>query len=165
MIALGAHVREYRLGDQVMTALRRGIREEVTVPTTAVRSMPSRFSFTEAATFRSAFSTAYHALVQGGRLQPGETALIHGAAGGVGLAAVQIAKQLGAKVIALASDPAKFSILRQFGADHVFTYSASASPEESDKTQRSCSFRDAVKSSTDGQGVDVVFDPVGGDVF
>ncbi|MEM7253089.1 MAG: NADPH:quinone oxidoreductase family protein [Pseudomonadota bacterium] len=151
--AVGSAVREHAIGDAVMTATRPGaFAEEITLPADAARPVPSGLTLAEAATFRSGFSTAYHALVQGGRLQAGETALIHGAAGGTGLAAVQVAKRLGARVIAMASDADKFPVLLAHGADHAIAY-------------RDGRFRDEVKACNDGEGVDVIFDPVGGDVF
>lgn len=104
-----------------------------------------------AAGFRSAFITAYHGLVQGGRLQAGETALIHGAGGGMGHAAIQVAKRLGAHVIATASGDQKHAVLKTLGADHAIDYRDG--------------FRDKVKELTEGRGVDVIFDPVGGDAF
>ena len=153
VVAVGYGVRGLKEGDNVMTALRPGaFAEEVTLPAQATQIVPSALTLAEAAAFRSSFSTAYHALVQGGQLQAGETALIHGAAGGTGLAAIQVAKKLGAKVIAMASNPDKFQILKQLGADDTLAYGDGR-------------FRDAVKTSNNGKGVDVIFDPIGGHVF
>ena len=94
--------------------------------------------------------TAYYAL-QRGRLRAGETLLVHGAAGGVGLATVDMGKLMGARVIATARNPEPLAVCKQLGADHVIDYSSD--------------FREEVKSLTGGRGADVVFDPVGGDVF
>ena len=153
VIETGSNVTTHQVGDKVMTAQRPGsFAEEVVVPVAAARPIPGSLTLAQAATFRSGFSTAYHALVQGGRVQPGETVLIHGAAGGTGLAAVQVAKRLGAVVIAMASDPEKFPVLQQLGADHTLAYGDGR-------------FREAVKACNNGDGVDVIFDPVGGDVF
>jgi NADPH:quinone reductase len=114
--------------------------------------LPKGFSFAEGATFRAAYGTAYHALVDGARLAAGETLLVHGAGGGVGLAAVEIGKLLGATVIAAASREAKLEAARARGADHLVLYGREP-------------LRDAVKRLTGGVGADVVFDPVGGAIF
>jgi NADPH2:quinone reductase len=90
-------------------------------------------------------------MVDRGRLEPGETILVHGATGGVGLAAVQLGKALGATVIATGANPEKLMTVQAMGADHVLTSTAG--------------FRDKVKELTDGRGVDLVYDPVGGDIF
>jgi NADPH2:quinone reductase len=114
--------------------------------------MPERFDYAEAATFMAAHGTAYHALVDRARIAPGETLLVHGAGGGVGLAAVEIGKILGATVIAAASSAEKLAVARGRGADHTLRYGDGA-------------LRDIVKEITAGRGVDVVFDPVGGAIF
>jgi len=101
---------------------------------------------------QAAHGTAYHALVDRGALAPGEVLLVHGAGGGVGLAAVEIGKLLGATVIAAASTEEKLAVAKARGADHLVLY-------------RREPFRDAVKRITDGRGADVVFDPVGGEIF
>ena len=114
--------------------------------------LPSTFDYAEGATFLAGHGTAYHALIDRGRLEPGEVLLVHGAGGGVGLAAVEIGKMLGATVIATASSDEKLAIAKARGADHLIRYDREP-------------FRDAVKRITDGRGADVVFDPVGGEVF
>ena len=150
--AVGVEIDDIAIGDRVMTSHRPGaFAESVVAKRANVIPMPDNMTFEEAAGFRAGFATAYHGLVQGGRLQVGETVLIHGAAGGMGLAAVQIAKQLGATVIATSGSDAKLSVVGSCGADHLVNYNDG--------------FRDQVKELTDGRGVDVVFDPVGGDVF
>jgi len=106
--------------------------------------------FEAAAAFRSNYMTAYYAL-QRGRLRAGETLLVHGAAGGVGLATVDMGKLLGARVIATARNPERLEVCKRLGADQVIDYSKG--------------FRDQVLSLTEGRGADVIFDPVGGDVF
>jgi NADPH2:quinone reductase len=116
-----------------------------------LKRMPSTFDFAEGATFLAGHGTAYYGLVDRARIKPGETLLVHGAAGGVGLAAVELGKAYGAKVIAVASSEEKRAVARARGADHVLV---SGEP-----------FRDKVKELTDGKGADVVFDPVGGKVF
>ena len=103
------------------------------------------------ATFLAGHGTAYYGLVDRAQIKPGETLLVHGAAGGVGLAAVELGKAYGAKVIAVASTEEKLAVAKARGADHVLL---SGEP-----------FRDKVKEFTDGRGADVVFDPVGGPVF
>src|SRR5690606_10711039 len=105
--------------------------------------------FVTAAAFPLAYGTSYHALKDRGRLQPGETLLVLGAAGGVGLAAVQLGKLMGATVIACASSAEKLELCRAHGADHLVDY-------------RRENFRDAVKTLTGDRGVDVLLDPVGG---
>ena len=150
--AVGSEIDDLAIGDRVMTSHRPGaFAETVEAKRSNVVSMPDNMTFEEAAGFRAGFATAYHGLVQGGRLQAGETVLIHGAAGGMGLAAVQIAKQLGATVIATSGSDAKLAVVGTCGADHLVNYKDG--------------FRDQVKELTGGNGVDVVFDPVGGDVF
>ena len=119
-------------------------------PAAAVRPIPGDLSFDQAACLLGNYETAYHCLVTRGRLQPGETVLIHGAAGATGLAAVHVAKLLGATVIATGRSDAKLAVVAAEGADHVVNV---ARP-----------LRDAVKALTGGRGVDVVYDGVGGDL-
>jgi NADPH2:quinone reductase len=127
-----------------------GFTEEAVVTATSVTPLPDSVSFEPAAAFRSNYTTAYYGL-QRGRLKAGEVLLIHGAAGGVGLAAVDMGKLLGATVIATASSEEKLAVCQQMGADHVINYTEG--------------FRDHVKDLTGGRGADVIYDPVGGDVF
>jgi NADPH2:quinone reductase len=121
-------------------------------PVSAVLPLPTGFSFAEGAAFMVATSTAVNAVMQRGDLQPGETLLVHGAAGGVGLAAVEAGKLLGARVIATASSEAKLALARERGAEVLIDYTRE-------------DFRQRVLDATGGQGADVVMDPVGGDVF
>ncbi len=152
VVELGEGVTGLRPGTRVMTQHRPGaFAEEVAIPASAAVPVPEPMGWAEAAGFRSAFTTAYHGLVQGARLSVGETVLIHGAAGGVGHAAVQVAKELGATVIATTGSATKRAALSDFGADHVIDIASG--------------FRTVVKDLTQGRGVDVVFDPVGGAVF
>jgi NADPH2:quinone reductase len=141
------------LGDRVIVKMRHGAYcdEAVATPTQLVK-LPSNFDYAEGATFLAGHGTAYHGLIDRGRLQPGEVLLVHGAGGGVGLAAVEMGKMLGAPVIATASSDEKLEIAKARGADHLVRYDQEP-------------FRDAVKRITDGRGADVVFDPVGGEVF
>ena len=110
--------------------------------------VPSTFDYAEGATFLAAHGTAYHALIDRGQIRPGEVLLVHGAGGGVGLAAVEIGKLLGATVIAAASSEEKLAIARERGADHLVLYAREP-------------FRDAVKRLTDGRGADGTLDAVG----
>jgi NADPH:quinone reductase len=141
------------VGDKVILKLRHGAyADEAVVTPSQLAPLPSTFDYAEAATFLAAHGTAYHALIDRGQLQPGEVLLVHGAGGGVGLAAVEIGKLLGATVIAAASSEEKLAVAQARGADHLVLYGREP-------------FRDAVKRLTDGHGADVVFDPVGGEVF
>ncbi|MGQ0685095.1 NADPH:quinone oxidoreductase family protein [Bradyrhizobium sp.] len=141
------------VGDKVIVRMRHGAycSEAVVTPSQLV-PMPSTFDYAEAATFLAGHGTAYHALVDRGQIKPGEVLLVHGAGGGVGLAAVEMGKMLGATVIATASSDEKLEVAKSRGADHLVRYDREP-------------FRDAVKRITDGSGADVVFDPVGGTVF
>src|SRR5712672_12367 len=141
------------VGDRVIVKMRHGAyADEAVVTASQLTPLPSNFDYAEGATFLAAHGTAYHGLVDRGQLQPGEVLLVHGAGGGVGLAAVEMGKMLGATVIAAASSEQKLDVAQARGADHLVLYSREP-------------FRDAVKRITDGRGADVVFDPVGGAVF
>lgn len=150
--ALGPGVTGIALGARMVAGTRTGaFAEQALALASAVRPIPGTFSFDEAAAYPAAYLTAYVALVRRGALEAGEVLLVHGAAGGVGLAAVDLGKVLGATVIATASTPEKRAVLARRGADHVLDPGAG--------------FKDAVKALTDGRGADVIYDPVGGDVF
>jgi NADPH2:quinone reductase len=141
------------VGDRVIVKMRHGAyADEVIVAPSQLTPMPSTFDYAEGATFLAAHGTAYHGLFDRGQVQPGEVLLVHGAGGGVGLAAVEMGKLLGATVIAAASSEEKLEVAKARGADHLVLYSREP-------------FRDAVKRITDGRGADVVYDPVGGPVF
>jgi NADPH:quinone reductase len=141
------------VGDKVILKLRHGAyADEAVVTPRQLAPLPAAFDYAEGATFFAAHGTAYHALIDRGRLLAGEVLLVHGAGGGVGLAAVEIGKLLGATVIAAASSEEKLAMAQAKGADHLVLYSREP-------------FRDAVKRFTDGRGADVVFDPVGGETF
>jgi len=148
VIEVGPGVTDLRVGDAVLTG--GGCVEQVVVPAARVTRLPDGVNLEAAASFRANYATAYYAM-QRAHLQPGENLLVHGAAGGVGLAAVDIGKLYGATVIGTAGSQAKLDVVRQLGADHVINYSGG--------------FRDAVKELTGGRGADVIYDPVGGDVF
>jgi NADPH2:quinone reductase len=141
------------VGDRVIAKMRHGAyADEAVVAPSQLNHLPSTFDFAEGATFLAAHGTAYHALIDRAQVQPGEVLLVHGAGGGVGLAAVEIGKLLGATVIAAASSEEKLAVAQARGADHLVLYGREP-------------FRDAVKRLTDGRGADVVFDPVGGEIF
>jgi len=141
------------VGDKVIAKLRHGgFADEVVVTPSQLTPLPSTFDYAEGATILAAHGTGYHALIDRAQLQPGEVLLVHGAGGGVGLAAVEIGKLLGATVIAAASTEEKLAAAKAKGADHLLLYAREP-------------FRDAVKRVTEGRGADVVFDPVGGEIF
>ena len=126
--------------------------EQVCVPAYNLLPMPDGMDFASAAAFGMTYGTSMHALKQRGNLQPGETLLVLGASGGVGLAAVEIGKAMGATVIAAASSAEKLEVARQAGADQLINY-------------REQSLKDELKKLTGGKGVDVIYDPVGGPLF
>lgn len=153
VVEVDAAAQGVRVGDKVIVKMRHGAYcSEAVVTPAQLTPMPSTFDYAEAATFLAGHGTAYHALIDRGQVKPGEVLLVHGAGGGVGLAAVEMGKMLGATVIATASSDEKLEIARSRGADHLVRYDREP-------------FRDAVKRITDGRGADVVFDPVGGAVF
>ncbi|HMM75766.1 MAG TPA: NADPH:quinone oxidoreductase family protein [Gammaproteobacteria bacterium] len=151
--ALGADVTGHRLGDAVMGVVRFGAAaERLVVRASDCLPLPATLDFVHGAAFLIAAKTAHVALVVRGGLQAGETLLVHGASGGVGLAAVELGKRLGATVIAAASGPQKLAAARARGADHLVDYGDGG-------------FRQRVKALTGGRGADVIYDPIGGDVF
>ncbi len=150
VIAVGSAVANVQAGDRVICNGLGAYAEAMQVPAVGLHKIPPGVDYAQAAGFSVAYLTAYVALVRRAELQAGEWLLVHGAAGGVGLAAVDLGKLLGAKVIATASSETKRAFLKGYGADHVLP---------------STGFREAVKSLTGGNGADVIYDPVGGDVF
>lgn len=150
--AVGAGVDTFRAGDRVLAQIEHGgYAELVAVPEPQVVPLPDRVPFTDAAAFGLGAITAHFALVRRARLQEGETVLVTGAGGGVGSAGVQIAKALGATVVAVAQDEERAGLAREQGADHVLL----AGP----------TLRDEVLALTGGRGADVVLELVGGEVF
>ncbi len=129
------------------------------VPVEALHAVPGTLTLDQASILLGSYETAYHCLVARGRLRAGETVLVHGASGSVGLAAVHVAKLLGATVIATGRSAAKLAVVKAEGADHV----VDIGPREGE-TGGVRRFRDEVKAVTDGRGVDVVYDGVGGEV-
>ncbi|PJI48211.1 MAG: NADPH:quinone oxidoreductase [Pseudomonas sp.] len=151
--AVGEKVSHVKPGDRVMALTGWGsFAEEVAVPGYSVMPIPDGMDFASAAAFGMTYGTSMHALKQRANLQPGETLLVLGASGGVGLAAVEIGKAMGAKVIAAASSEAKLEVAKAAGADVLINYSEG-------------SLKEKLKEITGGQGVDVIYDPVGGDLF
>ena len=145
---IGDGVEGIAVGDLVLAP--GGCVEQVNVPAKAVTLIPEGVERNIAASFRNNYVTAYDGM-QRANLQAGEILLVHGAAGGVGLAAVDIGKLIGATVIGTASTDEKLAVVKKIGADHIINYSDG--------------FRDEVKALTGGRGADVIYDPVGGDVF
>ncbi len=151
--AVGEKVSQLKVGDRVMALTGWGsCAEQVAVPAYNVLPMPEAMDFPTAAAFSMTYGTAIHALKQRGALQQGETLLVLGASGGVGLAAIEIGKAMGARVIAAASSAEKLQVARQAGADELINYQTE-------------DVRERLKVLTKGQGVDVIIDPVGGDLF
>ena len=156
---VGAGVTEFAAGDRVMARMGfGGMAERVAVPQARVSKIPDEMPFDDAAALQTTYLTAYHALVQRAMIKPGEKLLVLGAAGGVGLAAVQVGKALGATVIAAASSQEKAEVARSGGADVAFRYPR-APATDSDRRELSALF----KEHCPGGAADVVFDPVGGD--
>lgn len=155
VLAVGKDVIDWRKGDCVIFGVRPGaFAEYVRVPDkdSQLMALPLGWSWAEGAGFRVAAKTAYHSLVHRAAVKKGDVLLVHGASGGVGLAAVQLGKHLGATVIATGSDDARLAIVKDHGADHVVNY-------------RDADFVAAVKGLTGGHGADVIYDPVGGEVL
>jgi NADPH2:quinone reductase len=150
--ALGDGVTGFAVGDAVCSGGRGGFAEYTILPAATLRPKPARLSFGEAAGYPVAYLTAYVALYRAANVQPGEWVLVHGAAGGVGLAAVDYAKLLGAKVIAASASDEKLAVIsREYDVDATVNVTQG--------------FRERVKELTGGRGADVIYDPVGGDVF
>jgi NADPH:quinone reductase len=148
--AVGEGVSGFAPGDSVLAITTYGaFAEEVKTEARRLLPIPFGMSYTDAAAFGLTYATSEHALVDRGALENGETLLVLGAAGGVGLAAIEIGKILGARVIAAASSDAKLATCRAHGADDTINYASE-------------DLRDRIKALTDGKGVDVVYDPVGG---
>jgi len=148
--AIGKGVSHVQVGQEVFGFVPYGgLAEEVVVPANACFPKPPQMDFPTAASFLMAYGTSYHALKDRGNLKKGETLLVLGASGGVGLAAVELGKLMGAKVIAAASTGEKLAFCQSFGADVTLNYTSQ-------------DLKSTLKELTDGKGVDVVYDPVGG---
>jgi NADPH2:quinone reductase len=153
VVAIGEGVSGLRPGDRVMARLRLGAFAEIgNARAENCQVIPASLGLEAAAVFGGAFHTAYHALVQRGRMKAGDWVMIHGAAGGIGIAAIQVAKLYGATVIATASTDEKRAACLEEGADYAIDYRGG--------------FRDKVKELTAPRdGVDIVYDPIGAEVF
>lgn len=148
IVEVGSAVSEFAVGDAV--SCNAGCVEYATVRASQLTKVPEGIDLNVAASFRSNYLTALYGL-ELARIQPGETLLVHGAGGGVGLAAVDLGKLMGARVIATASSEEKLMVAAKLGADHGINNGGG--------------FRDQVKALTNNLGADVIYDPVGGDVF
>jgi len=153
IISIGDNVTNYKVGQRVIAMTGHGAFAEI-VKASEKKLIPlnDNVDFETASILPMVYGTSAHALIQRGKLKKGETLLVHGAAGGVGLAAVEIGKAMRARVIATASTDEKCQVAREHGADETINYSDGQ-------------FKEIVKSMTDGKGADVIYDPVGGDVF
>ena len=148
--ALGDGVTGFKVGDKVIAFTSQGaFAEQIVVPVQALMPMPPGMDFDTAAAITLTYGTSHHAVVDRAALKEGETMLVLGAAGGVGLAAIEIGKALGARVIAAASSEEKLAVCREHGADATINYSTE-------------DLREAIKAATGGKGPDVIYDPVGG---
>src|SRR5436190_10851943 len=146
--ATGPGVADFRVGDRVMCRLETGAFAELgNAKTGLCDKVPDAMSLEDAGVFRGAYNTAYYALLQRGRMAAGEWVLVHGAAGGIGIAAIHVAKLFGARVIATASTEEKRAACLEEGAAHAINYRSG--------------FVDKVKELTAGRGVDIVYDPIG----
>ena len=149
--ALGAGVTQLRLGQDVACLSGSGgFASHALAPAASCLPLPPGFGYVDAAAFIMTYATSHHALVDRAQLKAGETVLVLGAAGGVGTAAIQIAKAVGARVIAAASTDDKCALCRDLGADATINYARE-------------DLRAAIKANTEGRGPDVIYDPVGGD--
>jgi NADPH2:quinone reductase len=152
VVALGEGVTHLKVGQNVACLSGTGgFGTHTLAPADRCMPLPPGFSFVDAAAFIMIYATSHHALVDRAQLKAGETVLVLGAAGGVGTAAIQIAKVMGAKVIAAASTDEKCALCKSIGADETINYTKE-------------NLRDAIKALTDGKGPDVIYDPVGGEL-
>ena len=148
---VGEGVAHVKLGDQVIAFVAQGaFAQQAVAPAAAVMPMPPGMDFDTAAAITLTYGTSHHAVADRAALKAGETMLVLGAAGGVGLAAIEIGKALGATVIAAASSDEKLAVCREHGADATINYSKE-------------DLREAIKAATGGKGPDVIYDPVGGE--
>ncbi|WP_291961673.1 NADPH:quinone oxidoreductase family protein [Maribacter sp.] len=147
---VGEGVSHLKVGQEVFGFVAHGgLAEEVLIPSNACFPKPPQMDFPIAASFLMAYGTSYHALKDRGNLSKGETLLVLGASGGVGLAAVELGKLMGAKVIAAASTHEKLALCKEYGADETINYTSQ-------------DLKASIKEFTGGKGVDVIYDPVGG---
>lgn len=150
---IGNELKGFSVGDRVMaTPMIGGMAEYVSVPAAGLRKIPANMDFRTAAGFAMVYTTSFHALKQRARLKAGETLLVLGASGGVGLSAVELGKLMGARVIAAASSDEKLEFVKQLNPDDTINYGDGELKEK-------------VKALTNDRGADVIYDPVGGDLF
>jgi NADPH2:quinone reductase len=153
IIKAGKGLKGFQIGDRVMAIPSiGGMAEQVRCAASGLRKIPDNMDFKTAAGFAMIYTTSYHALKQRARLQPGETLLVLGASGGVGMAAVELGKLMGARVIAAASSDEKLQFVKQAGPDELLNYGDG-------------DLKEKVKTLTNDRGADVIYDPVGGDLF
>jgi len=151
--AIGQNVTTCKTGQRVMAVLDSGgFAQYALAKESDVYPIPDTIDFVTAAAIPVAYGTSHHGLTQKAQLKAGETLVVHGAAGGVGLTAVEIGKHMGATVIATAGGPEKLAICKEHGADHLIDY-------------REGNVREKIKALTNGLGAHVAYDPVGGDLF
>ena len=153
--AIGEGVSQFKVGQNVACLSGTGgFATHAIAPAALCMPLPPGFPHVDAAAFIMIYATSHHALVDRAQLKSGETVLVLGAAGGVGTAAIQIAKTIGARVIAAASTDEKCELCKSIGADAAINYTRDSLPN---------GFREAIKAATGGKGPDVIYDPVGGD--
>ena len=153
ILAVGEGVQQLQPGDRVMAFPGiGGMAEKVVAPASGVRRIPDNMDFHTAAGFAMVYTTSYYALKQRAHLKAGETLLVLGASGGVGMAAVELGKMMGARVIAAAGSEEKLQFVKQFDPDELINYADGELKEK-------------VKALTDEKGADVIFDPIGGGLF
>lgn len=151
--AVGANVRDFQPGDLVLASTGHGsFATHIAVHRAGLRKLPAGLDLVAASGMKVTYGTAFYALKQRAQLKPGETLLVTGAAGGVGVAAIELGKAMGATVIAAASSDEKLAVAKACGADHLINYSNG-------------NLRDPLKEITAGKGVDVTFDAIGGPLF
>ena len=151
--SVGPNLKGFNIGDRVMAIPGLGgLAEKAIVKTEGLRKIPDNMDFKTAAGFAMVYTTSYYALKQRAHLKPGETLLVLGASGGVGLAAVELGKIMGARVIAAASSDEKLEFIKRLNPDEVINYGDGELKEK-------------VKALTNDRGADVIYDPVGGDLF
>ena len=150
---IGKNVKSLKVGDRIMAVTGHGaFAEEICVPEDKITLVPESMDFITAASMSLTYGTSSYALFQRANINENDVVLIHGATGGVGITAIEISKAVGAKVIATASTDEKLKIAKEYGADYCINYSQNE-------------FKDKVKEYTDGKGANIIYDPVGGDVF
>lgn len=155
---VGSAVKNVKVGDRVIGSCGwGGFAEEIVLDEARCTLIPDEMDYNTASAFLMTYGTSHYALRHRAAIKPGETLLVMGAAGGVGLAAVELGKAMGARVIAAASTEEKLAVCREHGADETLLYPSGEMSREEQKT-----FSDAIKAMTGGEGADVVYDPVGG---